>query len=118
MVVANIGTISLALPPTEVTTGVPLSIFKNSSSVSTATTQVRLLSISNTASRLTTGPMADFISPVASYLPSGLLVLPRKHKISRVAFLLGSCILMTLSFLWMVLGVTTQQGIWAFRCVR
>ncbi|KAF8509243.1 MFS general substrate transporter [Gautieria morchelliformis] len=109
MVIANIGTISLALP------GLPApSALAYKARVSTAATQVRLLSLSNTISRITIGPMADFVSPVASYLPSGLLALPRQHRVSRVAFLLGACVLMTLAFIWMTFGVTSQQGIWAF----
>lgn len=116
MVIANIGTISLSLPTNDVTSKLPVeSILASKTGVSTATTQVRLLSLSNTFSRITTGPMADFVSPVASYLPSGLLALPRQHKTSRVAFLLGACVLMTLAFLWMIFGVTSQQEIWAFR---
>ena len=116
MVIANIGTISLALPTKDVTSGLPAtSTLASNAGVSTAATQVRLLSLSNTISRITTGPMADFISPVASYLPSGLLMLPRQHKVSRVAFLLGACLLMTVAFLWMTFGVTSQKEIWAFR---
>jgi len=61
-----------------------------------------------------TGPIADFTSPVASYLPSGILALPHQHKVSRIAFLWGACILMVLSFLWMTIGVTSQEGIWLF----
>lgn len=116
MVIANIGTISLALPVKDVTGGLPATSTL-AFGVSAAATQVRLLSLSNTISRITTGPMADFISPVASHLPSGSLVLPRQHKVSRVAFLLGSCLLMTTAFLWMAFGVTSQEGIWAFRFV-
>lgn len=113
MVIANIGTISLALPVKEITNRV--SSLASKTGGSTAAAQVRLLSLSNTISRLTTGPMADFTSPVASYLPSGLLALPHQHRISRVVFLLGACVLMTLAFLWMSFGVTSQQGIWVFR---
>ncbi|GJJ12066.1 hypothetical protein Clacol_006307 [Clathrus columnatus] len=114
MVMANIGTIALALPTTQ-GTEITAGPFANSTTVtSVATTQVRLLSFSNTISRITTGPMADFISPVASYLRPGLLVLPRQHKISRVVFLFGSCLLMTISFLWMVFVIQVQEQIWLF----
>ena len=113
MVIANIGTISLALPVKDITNRV--SSLASKTGGSTAAAQVRLLSLSNTISRVTTGPMADFTSPVASYLPSGLLALPHQHRISRVVFLLGACVLMTLAFLWMSFGVTSQQGIWVFR---
>lgn len=114
MVVTNIGTISLALPSREAETSAG-TLLSNSTIVhSAATTQVRLLSFSNTISRITTGPMADFISPVASYLPSGLVTLPREHRISRVVFLFGSCILMILSFLWMIFVVQLREQIWLF----
>ncbi|KAF8575793.1 MFS general substrate transporter [Ramaria rubella] len=115
MVIANIGTIALALPKREIISELPtVPVISSIAGISAATTQVRLLSLSNTFSRITTGPIADFISPVASYLPSGLLALPRQHRVSRVAFLLGACVLMTFSFLWMSFGVASQEGIWAF----
>lgn len=115
MVVTNIGTISLALPPREAQTSTGELVSNSTIVSSAATTQVRLLSFSNTISRITTGPMADIISPVASYLPSGLVTLPREHKISRVVFLFGSCILMILSFLWMAFVVQLREQIWLFR---
>jgi hypothetical protein len=116
MVIANIGTISLALPAHPVASDFLAAPNMSSvAGISTAATQVRLLSLSNTFSRLIGGPVADFISPVASYLPSGILALPRQHKVSRIAFLWASCILMMLAFLWMVIGVRTQEGVWAFR---
>ena len=116
MVIANIGTISLALPARSVTNGFSLAPnLSSAAEVSTAATQVRLLSLSNTFSRLIGGSVADYMSPVAAYLPSGILALPRQHKVSRVAFLWVPCILMAFAFLWMALGVPSQEGVWLFR---
>ncbi|KAF8522205.1 MFS general substrate transporter [Hysterangium stoloniferum] len=113
MVIANIGTIAMTLPAQKSVSRIPTA-FNTLSGTSAVTTQVQLLSLFNTLSRIITGPMADFISPVASYLPSGLLMLPPQHKISRVVFLFGAIALMVLSFLWMIFGVTNQQQIWIF----
>lgn len=104
------------------------------------TTQVQLLSLTNTLSRLVIGPLADFIAPVpVSFLrpttdaaaddeetsPSDgsryelegvdnsevapltsddykkervYYAFPRKHYVSRIAFLLGACTLLLFAF--------------------
>ncbi|KAF5327998.1 hypothetical protein D9611_014921 [Ephemerocybe angulata] len=65
MIISNIGTIVLSLPPYTIEqTG-------GSSAQAYTSRQVKLLSLSNTISRITVGVLADFISPVASYLPCG-----------------------------------------------
>jgi hypothetical protein len=78
-------------------------------------TQVRLLSLANTCSLLLVGPLADFTSPVASYLPSGLRSFPRKHRISRVAFLSAATFLLALTFFWMEIGIRSQETVWILR---
>lgn len=105
MVISNIGTIVMALPPSS--TGW-LSFIAGSP----AAHQVKLLSISNTVSRIVVGPLADFVSPVAT---TGEVVFPRKARISRFAFLSGSASLLSLIFLWMAVGVETRKQVWLLR---
>ena len=113
MVISNIGTIVLSLPASPSS-----SELKVLDIPSTATsTQVRILSLSNTISRLLVGPVADFVSPVASYLANGERHYPRKHRVSRIAFLAGSTILLASTFLWMEVGVRSQAALWAVRYV-
>lgn len=106
MIISNIGTIVLSLPP--------FSIEGTGSSSAQAYTshQVKLLSISNTASRITVGLLADFMSPVASYLPCGSRIFPRKHRITRMAFLSISALTLGSTFLWMNSRVLTRDDIW------
>ncbi|KAJ3502323.1 hypothetical protein NLJ89_g8942 [Agrocybe chaxingu] len=107
MIISNIGTIVVSLPPPprESTSG---TVLPNSATAS----QVNLISIANTISRISVGPLADFISPVAAYLPTGAQVFPRKHIISRFAFLAASATLLVFTFTWMVYGVRSQGDVW------
>lgn len=115
MILSNIGTIVLSLPPSSSSSGVGL-MRVPSADIATST-QVRILSLANTISRLLVGPLADFVSPVASYLPNGDLCFPRKHRISRMAFLMGSSALLAITCGWMEVGVRSQAGVWALRSV-
>ena len=106
MVISNIGTIVMALPPSltgwfsgQLIDGSP------------AAHQVKILSISNTISRIVVGPLADFVSPVDI---TGE-VLSRKAGINRFVFLSGSASLLSLTSLWMVVGVKTHEQIWVLR---
>jgi hypothetical protein len=111
MVISNIGTIILSLPSSSSTStmnAIPNTDVSNS-------TQVRLISIANTFSRLLVGPLADFISPVASYLPSGVRCFPRKHHVSRVAFLSVATFLLAVTFFWMEVGIRSQEAVWILR---
>ncbi|KAH8117341.1 MFS general substrate transporter [Phellopilus nigrolimitatus] len=108
MVIGNIGTIVLSLPSSS-----PVPSYISTSSAASATAvQVRLLSLSNTLSRLLVGPLADFVSPVASYLPSGSIYFARKHRISRIAFLSAASALLALTYSWMELCVRSREGLW------
>ncbi|TFK42691.1 major facilitator superfamily domain-containing protein [Crucibulum laeve] len=108
MIISNIGTIVLSLPSA-------LSGPQSGRITTDASTahQVRLLSISNTISRIAVGPLADFVSPVASCSLAGVKAYPRKHRISRIAFLFFPAFLLALTFLWMEYGVTSQANVWA-----
>lgn len=107
MVISNVGTIVTSLPPSS-----SASLASIPSAAIATSTQVRLLSLANTVSRLLVGPIADFVSPIASHLPGGTLHYPRKHIISRISFLSGSAILLFLTFGWMGLGISSQQELW------
>ena len=106
MVQSNIGSIILSLPPST-SSEVPPEI--------TIATQVRLLAIANTVSRLLSGPLADILSPVARYVPSGIYCFTRKRQFSRVLFLTFSAAILFLSFAWTVAAVRHQGGIWVLR---
>jgi len=108
MVISNIGTIVLSFPPDAG------SVYPSSALSDHATSkQVRILSISNTLSRLVVGPLADFVSPLALYLPASTIVYPRKHQISRAVFLAVPALLLALIFTWMEFGVMSREAVWA-----
>ena len=106
MVISNIGTIIMALPQTS--SGL---LSRHLIDGSPAADQVKILSISNTVSRIVFGPLADFVSPVAISSE----VFSRKARISRFVFLSGSAGLLSLIFLWMAVGVETRQQVLALR---
>lgn len=108
---SNVGTIALSLPSGMARTLV-------SKGEQAASLQVKILSISNTLSRLLVGPLADFISPVFSYRLLEGFATTRKHRISRVVFLSGAASLLAASCAWMVFGVRTRHDVWLLRYVR
>lgn len=110
MVISNIGTIAESLPASN---DRPTS--SKGHAGSSAALQVKLLSITNTASRLIIGPLADYVSPISVFLPTGIRTFTRKHMISRFAFLTGAAALVSLTFFWMSIGITTQGELWALR---
>jgi len=83
-----------------------------SGSEQAASLQVKILSVSNTLSRLLVGPVADFLSPVFSYQPLKGFTTIRKHRISRMVFLFGSASLLALTCAWMVFGVQSRHDAW------
>lgn len=101
MVMTNLGSIYLSLPSSS----------HRSPDVSTA---VQLLSASNTLTRLIAGPLADAVSPVASYVQD-VWTFPRKQHFSRVLFLFGACVLLVITFTWLEIGVRSQEAIWSLR---
>ncbi|KAJ7774706.1 MFS general substrate transporter, partial [Mycena metata] len=96
MIISNIGTIVLSLPSVDGSSGA-------------AALQVKTLAISNTLTRLLVGPIADFVAPI---VPFELQSPPKKHYISRAAFLVGPAVILALTFLWMELFVQSQADIW------
>jgi MFS family permease len=91
MVISNIGTILLALPSTI-------------HSQSSPPVQVRLLSASNTLSRIFAGLFVDQVSPKSAPLKS--------RQIARIKLVYACALTLTLTFLWMSYGIRTQAGIW------
>lgn len=112
MVISNIGTIVLSLPSRSTIVGAGIYTTE-----SAASKHVRILSVSNTVSRIVVGPLADFVSPVASYLPTGTIVYTRKHRVSRIIFLAVPALLLGMAFLWMELGVNDREATWILRLV-
>lgn len=106
MVISNIGTIVAALPAMASDQATSVNVVDNTPH------QVRLISIANTLTRILVGPLADYVSPVASYLPNGTIIRTRKHRISRVSFLFISAGLLALTFVWTSFGIHTQDSIW------
>ncbi|KAL5490294.1 hypothetical protein ACEPAI_5127 [Sanghuangporus weigelae] len=109
MVISNIGSIVVSLPSAS---PAPSLFLPSSTDAAVTATQVRLLSLSNTFSRLLVGPLADFVSPVASYLPCGTIHFARKHHISRIAFTFAASALLVLTFSYMELGVRSRNDLW------
>ncbi|KAI0797721.1 major facilitator superfamily domain-containing protein [Abortiporus biennis] len=105
MVMANLGSIFLSLPSSSSSNSSPPSLIDVS-------TQVQVLSASNTLSRLLIGPVADFLSPVAAYLQNGIWSFPRKQHISRMVFLTGAAMLLAMTFFWSEVGIKTREGMW------
>jgi hypothetical protein len=111
MIISNIGTIVLSLYPNSVAGIKSLS----SSAETVTTTQVRLISISNTLSRLISGPLADIISPLISHIPDDGTLLPRKYRISRVVLLSGTSLLLAGAFVYLELAIRTPDALWILR---
>lgn len=108
MIISNIGTIVVSLPSSEDTVD-------QGYSDSGVAFQVNLISGANTFTRILVGPLADFVSPIAAYLPSGGRIILRKHRVSRFIFLTVPALLMALTSGWMVLGAKTRNQLWALR---
>jgi hypothetical protein len=111
MIISNIGGISMSLPHS-----LPHSTARPTIRGSSIAFQVKLISIANTGARILVGILADFISPAATYLPTGVLAFPKEPVISRFVFLFGSAILLLVTFIWMDIGVQIQGNLWALRC--
>jgi len=109
MIISNIGTIVGSLPSSEDT------VDKGYSADSGVAFQVNLIAGANTVTRILIGPLADFVSPIAAYLPSGTQVFLRKHRISRIVFLTVPALLMAFTSLWMALAAKTRDQLWALR---
>lgn len=106
MVVSNIGSIVLSLPSADGT-------HPDSHAVTDAitSTQVKVISVSNTLTRLLAGPVSDFTSPVPSVLANGRKGFHRRHYISRISFLSGSILLLAATALSMELFVRSQEAV-------
>jgi len=111
---SNIGTIVLGVPVSNARSSPTDPGTYTYGTSSTAPTQVRLISLSNTLSRLITGPLADYLAPVGLLNSvTGVLHFPSHRRFSRLVFPLLSVLVMSLSYLWMTMGVRTQQDIYA-----
>lgn len=108
MVIANVGSIVLSFPPSA-----PMgSHFLDRRTDIATSTQVQVISVANTLSRLLAGPLADYISPIASYLPTGERSYPRKHYISRMAFITASMLLSATAYVILELFIRSQDSVW------
>ncbi|KAF9564426.1 MFS general substrate transporter [Agrocybe pediades] len=110
MVISNIGSIVLSLPPISVIRPIPNNLLTVASS--NTAFQVQLISIVNTFTRFFVGPLADFISPVSIRDLTGVVSFPRKHFISRFAFLSSAALILALTFLWTSFLVQDQSQVW------
>ncbi|TFK54969.1 MFS general substrate transporter [Heliocybe sulcata] len=111
MIMANMGTIVLSLPRSSGPSVDATNLQRSSPDDATAT-QVRLLSLANTISRLVVGALADYISPVLSYLPNGDQLFLRKHLISRMSFLSLSSAILAITVAIVQLSAKVQGGFW------
>lgn len=99
MIMSNMGTLVLSLPrhfSSETASG-------PADDVATAT-QVRLLSLANTVSRLVVGPLADCIGPHSNA--------SSQRHISRMSFVIGSCFLLIVTFGATLTWVKSRAAMW------
>lgn len=111
MVISNAGSIVFALPATVAATA--------SSTVVTAQ-QVRILSFSNTVSRLVAGSVADWMSPIGhkSHEDEEELGI-RRHKLtSRVVFLACFSFALSVTFAYAAFLMKTREQLWPLRYRR
>ncbi|KAI0780778.1 MFS general substrate transporter [Trametes elegans] len=104
MVVSNLGSIVLSLPSS--------SGSGNASASANVAAQVRILSFFNTASRLLVGPLADTLAPTAAYHDGGVWAFSRRRRASRIAFVVGTALVLAATFAWLELGVRMQEAVW------
>lgn len=122
MVITNMGSLFQSLPAGSMPAGVLLTA--KAAQGTTISTQVQLLSLTNTMVRLVVGPLADWAAPVPisverddvapppeehdpehvvpshhHILPKTYYAFPRTHYVSRIAFLLGAATLLLCTFL-------------------
>ncbi|TBU65667.1 MFS general substrate transporter [Dichomitus squalens] len=102
MVISNLGSIVLSLPPST----------SAGNATANVSSQVRLLSFFNTISRLLISPLADALAPVAAHL-DGVWAFSRKRHTSRVAFMIATSLLLALTYAWLELGVRAQEQVWS-----
>lgn len=112
MIISNVGTIVLSLSNRST-----ISNFIDAPAVVVTASQVRILSISNTVSRLVSGTLADIVSPAPSDTVEGNRGFLKKHRMSRVAFLAIPTAILIFTYTWMIVGVREQADIWALRSV-
>ena len=110
MIISNIGTIVLSL-----NSDLTSSIGVPSSAAAATATQVRLISISNTLSRVVSGPLADLISPVNSRASVESQSSPQRYRISRVALLSFIPLLLAGTFLYLELAIRAPDDLWILR---
>ncbi|KAF9520547.1 hypothetical protein BS47DRAFT_641793 [Hydnum rufescens UP504] len=103
MVISNIGTIVASFVHAQPEVDRP---------PTTAGSQIRMISLANTLSRLMTGPVADFTSPIPIRHHPGELVFHPKRAVTRVVFVMTPCFLLLLSFAWMAWGITSSNDLW------
>ncbi|KAI0705142.1 MFS general substrate transporter [Cytidiella melzeri] len=118
MVMANLASIFLSLPSHADVRNNP-----------TIATQIQLLAIANTTSRLLVGPLSDLLSPVASYMrlhashpelhpadtqptPEYVYSFPHKQIISRIAFLVACNSILLATFSFVDLFARSTETLW------
>jgi hypothetical protein len=110
MIISNIGTIVLSLNSDRTSSiGVP------SSATAATATQVRLISLSNTLSRIVSGPLVDLVSPLTSRASGELPSPPQRYRISRVTLLSFIPLLLAGTFLYLELAIRTSGDLWILR---
>jgi len=90
------GTIVLSLPSSPGTPSIDIA----------TSTQVRIFSVANTLSRLLVGPLADFLSPIATSDTDS-----KKGRVSRVYFFSAAALLLCSTFLWTDIRVKSQEAL-------
>ena len=110
MILSNIGTIVLSLYSEHTSSaGVP------SSAAAATATQVRLISVSNTLSRIVSGPLADLIFPATPRSSGELSSPPQRYRVNRVSLLVFIPLLLAGTFLYLELAIRSPDDLWILR---
>ncbi|GAA5868412.1 hypothetical protein JCM1840_006984 [Sporobolomyces johnsonii] len=76
---------------------------------------IALLSVANTLSRLIVGALSDYLATPASAVDETRRTI--RKRVSRLVFLLGACLALSIAYGWAGTGMTSERGLWVVTIV-
>ncbi|GAA5886093.1 hypothetical protein JCM5296_007085 [Sporobolomyces johnsonii] len=76
---------------------------------------IALLSVANTLSRLIVGALSDYLATPASADDETRPTI--RKRVSRLVFLLGACLALSIAYGWAGTGMTSERGLWVVTIV-
>ncbi|GAA5949705.1 hypothetical protein JCM21900_003262 [Sporobolomyces salmonicolor] len=76
---------------------------------------IALLSVANTLSRLIVGALSDYLATPTRADNQTRPIL--KKRVSRLVFLLGACLALSIAYGWAGTGMTSERGLWVVTIV-